>query len=317
MALPSVLPGVLIPGLGRIPYIVGNDICHIPRIKSILGDAGRGRDFIKRVLHREEITHPRTARILQFWLKGKIKGDKDSLKPSAILSEHGYNRAAEFMAGRFSAKEAIIKAHPLHKLSLNRISLVPMQTLVTSEPVREALREVMKDDSPTSVKDYRYAYLKRPLVARFDQDGLTAATVSISHDGDYATAVCVAVAQPPLPPPPPPRKIEKGSSGSLDSTSRTEIIRSSISSLITGLENQKEAVEGMALEKVQQIGRLLEELQSVSQAIDSEEPLESGQDVDDVSHLSQNIAKLTDKIRLLTSQIEEQTDQEEQTHEKE
>ncbi|KAI1269021.1 hypothetical protein F5Y18DRAFT_174533 [Xylariaceae sp. FL1019] len=282
----------------RLPHFVGNDICHIPRIKRMLDDYSYGRRFIKRILNKEEIRNPRTANILGHWLVEPMPHPAPA--PSASLTEHGYNRAVEFMAGRYAAKEAVIKAHPLHALSFTSITLSPfMKDWGDMEDMEEGKAQ------PKDL--WRNASSKQPLVARLDRARLKPASVSISHDGEYATAFCVASSErPPSYSHIEEGHIEEGSSRSLDPTARAEAIRASILSLATGLEKHKE-VERKGAEKAQQIERLLQELQSVSQAIDSDGSLESDQEVADDS----DISRLTDKIRLLTSQLEQQTHQQE------
>ncbi|KAI1817844.1 hypothetical protein GGS20DRAFT_531047 [Poronia punctata] len=69
------------------------------------------------------------------------------------------------MAGRFAAKEAVIKAHPYRRLTFRRI-------IISSRG--GPLVAVVKNDDGV------------------EEEEEVEASVSISHDGEYASAVCLA-----------------------------------------------------------------------------------------------------------------------------
>lgn len=87
---------------------------------------------------------------------------------------------AAFLAGRFAAKEAAIKAHPHRHLTLHDVSIERMQS----------------SEDGTGVIEKRLG-TGPPVVRIAAQDGEEmdgCAMLSISHDGDYATAVCIGYA---------------------------------------------------------------------------------------------------------------------------
>lgn len=102
------------------------------------------------------------------------------------------NKAAMFLAGRWAAKEAVVKACSWRSLTFDEIQILKdpwskrVYGVILDEPeVRETLQRtpwIQKSDSPGEA-----------LV--WDSDGDIAGQivkVSISHDGEYATAVCLA-----------------------------------------------------------------------------------------------------------------------------
>ncbi|KAI1161137.1 hypothetical protein F5B18DRAFT_653950 [Nemania serpens] len=192
----------------KLPFTIGNDICRIARVRKIL--AGKfGRRFVRGILRPEELRPPRAARMLHFILEPS---------PERPGVEPDLRRAAEFMAGRFAAKEAVIKAHPHRLLSFSSIAIV-RTAQSTSTPYQESMLDAFEKmgtnvvgggtdpekegeggswagepevaDGKTQVQE-----TKGPLVAVIKADGLvghdTYASISISHDGEYATAVCLA-----------------------------------------------------------------------------------------------------------------------------
>ncbi|OAQ98205.1 hypothetical protein LLEC1_00931, partial [Akanthomyces lecanii] len=85
-------------------------------------------------------------------------------------------KAAAFLAGRFAAKEAAIKAHThrqltFHDVVIERRAVAARAETLGSGPPVARIRAPAADDGA-------------------DED--ESAMVSISHDGDYATAVCLA-----------------------------------------------------------------------------------------------------------------------------
>ncbi|RCI08378.1 hypothetical protein L249_8895 [Ophiocordyceps polyrhachis-furcata BCC 54312] len=123
------------PGMG-----IGIDICQISRIASILGSPRRAR-FLSRILTPDERA-----------------GGEARLK--APLKEE-----AAFVAGRFAAKEAVMKAFS----STRRLGWQDIEIdIVGARPVGRVVGRGEGDGGGEEV------------------------LVSISHDGDYAAAFCVA-----------------------------------------------------------------------------------------------------------------------------
>ncbi|KAI1635157.1 hypothetical protein F4809DRAFT_465876 [Biscogniauxia mediterranea] len=215
------------PRLGRLPmpFTIGNDICHIPRILKILREGAKGPRFVRRVLAPEEIEQPWTKPLLRIVLD-------PAPKDAAGSSETMLLRAAQFMAGRFAVKEAVVKAHPHRKLTWHRIVIDRPHVEVLAAPLEESTAtktttkttkvsqssflpppppkkeeeeeeeegEKLKKDGNPPLLDSEPGF-SRPPVALIKGDGRyadTRASVSISHDGDYASAVCLGCYEEPV-----------------------------------------------------------------------------------------------------------------------
>ncbi|KAI5917135.1 hypothetical protein F4810DRAFT_697776 [Camillea tinctor] len=166
-----------------VPFTVGNDICHIPRILKILRGERTGPRFVKRILAPEEMEQPWTKPLISIILS-PASGDAEP----AALRESEMWRAARFMAGRFAVKEAVFKAHPHRKLTWHRI-VIDRLPLATTKKDEKMEKEKEKDSD------------SGPPLARIRGDGRyedTRASVSISHDGEYAVAVCVGCYEEPV-----------------------------------------------------------------------------------------------------------------------
>ncbi|TWU76395.1 hypothetical protein ED733_006646 [Metarhizium rileyi] len=148
------------------PINVGTDICQISRIYNILSSPRRIR-FVNRVLAPEEVVR-HDSRLK--WPAASLKGDGDSERPRSDGQTDLWHTAA-FVAGRFAAKEAAIKAHSHRRLTFHDVVIERRaevgQRLGSGPPVARI----------------------KAAGGHGDDDS---ALVSISHDGDYATAVCVA-----------------------------------------------------------------------------------------------------------------------------
>ncbi|KAK0714668.1 4'-phosphopantetheinyl transferase superfamily, partial [Lasiosphaeris hirsuta] len=134
------------------PIHIGTDICQISRIHAILSGA-RGARFIRRVLAEEELARPRGH------VKAVLDGDVGPVRDAAV-----------FMAGRFAAKEAAFKAHPWRRLGFHDV--------VIQRAGFEGREGEVEGSGP-------------PVARIKGAEGEQMAMVSISHDGDYATAFCM------------------------------------------------------------------------------------------------------------------------------
>ncbi|KAK5998322.1 hypothetical protein PT974_00701 [Cladobotryum mycophilum] len=89
----------------------------------------------------------------------------------AAHRNHDIWAAAAFVAGRFAAKEAAIKAHSHRRLTFHDVIIEKRgrdtEYLGSGPPVARIKGETEEDDD-------------------------VSAMISISHDGDYATAICMA-----------------------------------------------------------------------------------------------------------------------------
>ncbi|RYO92883.1 hypothetical protein DL762_001374 [Monosporascus cannonballus] len=215
-----------------LPFHIGNDICRIPRIYRILA-SGRGPQFIRRVLTSKEQQQPRCKRILEPVLRrssassspfgqrvpngaeeqGESSGILDLLPPRDIRnpgeSDKAIWKAAEFMAGRFAAKEAAIKAHPHRSLTFQSISIMRYASEATPEsdapPDHQQQQQQRRGNRrPSEAQPARDRPLRNPedlrssgppvaLIEGDDRYEDCYASISISHDGQYATAVCLGV----------------------------------------------------------------------------------------------------------------------------
>ncbi|KAI0966888.1 hypothetical protein F4678DRAFT_465969 [Xylaria arbuscula] len=195
-----------------LPFTIGNDICRIARVRLIL-KGNLGPRFIHRVLKAEEIKNPTTANILRCILDHdaeKSKHAQSTASPAfkkVILDTPSFTRAVEFMAGRFAAKEAVIKAYPQDHLTFQRIAVVRARFDESPRSENSILSQyenqiITKKESPAEDGKAEESQPTDETVAPPPRGPLMAkitmrigqpmyASVSISHDGDYATAVCV------------------------------------------------------------------------------------------------------------------------------
>ncbi|KHO01549.1 4'-phosphopantetheinyl transferase [Metarhizium album ARSEF 1941] len=150
------------------PINIGTDICQISRIYTILRGPRRTR-FINRVLAPEEVA----------WHGARLNWSAADLKTDHSPGDGGVRgtdlwRTAAFVAGRFAAKEAAIKAHSRRRLTFHDV-------IIERRTAGGGAGETLGSGPPV---------VRIRAGARDGED--VCALVSISHDGDYATAVCVA-----------------------------------------------------------------------------------------------------------------------------
>lgn len=193
----------------QVPFNIGIDICRISRIKSLLQSpktlASASASPASSPLPR---LHPFLARIFSFreilWFNGRY----ESLlhKPTTDHDPAVVSSAVTYLAGRFAAKEAVIKAVHPRRLLLKDV-------LVATEG-RQPYAIVL-DKSPTLTQVQRL-YLNQhygfslSISTEIDLTNLEShpdvnpgleqcdgqvARLSISHDGEYATAACLALPQ--------------------------------------------------------------------------------------------------------------------------
>ncbi|KAI1383123.1 uncharacterized protein F4822DRAFT_93374 [Hypoxylon trugodes] len=154
------------------PFGIGTDICKISRIYQNLA-SHRAIRFVKRILSLKERRDPKAASLLKF-----LEHRENKLIPR-INEEKQLANAAEFIAGRFAAKEAVIKAYNQRKIYFEDITIT---------------YEALLPGSRLNIMD------KSPPVAIIDGGAIHKtqyARLSISHDGDYAIATCLASLQEP------------------------------------------------------------------------------------------------------------------------
>ncbi|KAI0872205.1 hypothetical protein GGS24DRAFT_23871 [Hypoxylon argillaceum] len=191
----------------NLPFIIGNDICRVARVRRIL--QGRlGPQFVRRILRTEEIQHSTTTSILRCILDPKGHSSPDAQSTARTVEDAdptrdapNFARAVEFMAGRFAAKEAVIKAHPHRRLTFQSIAV--LRAAFLTNPALGASAQTgesaMGQEGTQGLETDGEASASQsgPLVALIKAEGAacrdTLASVSISHDTEYATAVCLGI----------------------------------------------------------------------------------------------------------------------------
>ncbi|KXH62484.1 hypothetical protein CSAL01_13451 [Colletotrichum salicis] len=201
------------------PFKLGTDICQISRIYRILAK-DKEASFLRRILTKNErLAIP--ASLMSTDASGtasEVSKDDDfqALKERNPLLW----KKASFLAGRFAAKEATFKAHPTRNLTWHDITIVRKRfeqlrdiegmERVKAQEGEENKKEVEEEEEPKEVEgkaeetssttttpadDESTDNGSGPPVAivrsSYDDMPDQEVLVSISHDGDYATAVCI------------------------------------------------------------------------------------------------------------------------------
>ncbi|KAM7199909.1 hypothetical protein V8F20_005558 [Naviculisporaceae sp. PSN 640] len=211
-----------------LPMALGSDICQISRIQKILnrGPNVAGR-FVERLMTEEEIRDIRRPDIKQ-WIDYAIskinRSPNKETHKNIILDENvrdvysyqrksGASRTAAYLAGRWAVKEAVIKAHPHRRLNFRDIIVYStVRQLARHGKERETEADQQGNDMDNSgkesesegdvaadiVADTRWTGRPSAIVRGRKELGEedTEVLVSISHDGDYASATCLAWTAP-------------------------------------------------------------------------------------------------------------------------
>ncbi|KAL2176793.1 uncharacterized protein P884DRAFT_244503 [Thermothelomyces heterothallicus CBS 202.75] len=159
------------------PLRIGTDICRVARIAHILRSR-QGARFIRRVLAPEELARARPA--VHQVLRAAAAAQQTGGDGEAALDAYAYARAATYVAGRFAAKEAAFKAHPHLRLGFHDI-------LILSSSDAEELTGERALAGPGASAPVALIRAGEKGAGARDQ----MARVSISHDGEYATATCI------------------------------------------------------------------------------------------------------------------------------
>ncbi|KAK3319353.1 hypothetical protein B0H66DRAFT_559297 [Apodospora peruviana] len=180
------------------PLNVGTDICQISRIRRLLTPEWKAGRFIRRILAPEELRKLKKASTSRKYLQPILNHDpkvKEWSSEEQKAWKECCNQAAEFMAGRFAAKEAVIKAHPHLRPKLRFHDIIIRTSTQTHRPVSPGKlkwgaqglenHEGREDGSGAPVA----IILGGRMSGRPPHD--QTALVSISHDTEYATAVCI------------------------------------------------------------------------------------------------------------------------------
>ncbi|KJX94207.1 4 -phosphopantetheinyl transferase superfamily protein [Zymoseptoria brevis] len=177
---------------------IGIDIIHKPRLRRlVLKDLDEARSL--RALLRRMLTQSEQR---EFWGR---------MPPEGLLlqSEHGIGTVVDYLAGRWAAKEAAIKAGKPRNLRLMEVEI----RRAPEHDGRRGVYAVILDhiaeignqkntldrsvDDTQDLDDVNTHEVDTAKLAEDDRPGQVA-RISISHDGEYATAVCMA-AESPLP----------------------------------------------------------------------------------------------------------------------
>ncbi|KAK3906318.1 hypothetical protein C8A05DRAFT_29821 [Staphylotrichum tortipilum] len=204
------------PLLRPFPYLlhVGTDICHVGRIAAILRQPLAARlirrllapveldhanpELLRVLLHVPEITAPPPAPDETVLLgggspRGRRRTREQTGAAYAPLHPWVYSRAAQYLAGRFAAKEAVIKAHPHLSLTFHTINILPASALAKlkgPEVCPESSRNPASAQAPMALLRF----------SRKGKDAEQIARVSISHDAQFATATCIGYEDEPARP---------------------------------------------------------------------------------------------------------------------
>ncbi|KAL1889309.1 hypothetical protein Sste5346_008964 [Sporothrix stenoceras] len=206
---------------------VGTDICHVSRVYTILKKAKPASStssssttssppkqtnaarFIRRVLTPREVealpalstVAPESPSTMSAHAAVFLLARGSPLPVVATDSSEDPSltplwRAAQFLAGRFAAKEAAIKAHPhLPGLTLQDVRIARRAAAEKTDELDHVIGEdVVQRRNANSGPPLAYV---RVYALEKDGDGSDIveqeARISISHDGEYATAVCLGV----------------------------------------------------------------------------------------------------------------------------
>ena len=172
-----------------VPLTVGNDICKVERVRRLLQKYGRR--FVNKILAENEARPPEVENT----------GNLSKLEFSSADRTPSLDRASQFLAGRFAAKEAVMKAFAHAQLSLHSIR-------ITSLGEANSRRRSNYD---SNIRSWVSGPQDAPKLAESAEESIRrfgppiavikdtmVAQVSISHEGDYAVATCVAWHGPSL-----------------------------------------------------------------------------------------------------------------------
>ncbi|KFY93369.1 hypothetical protein V500_03744 [Pseudogymnoascus sp. VKM F-4518 (FW-2643)] len=181
----SLLDAIFKPA--TLPYTVGTDICHIPRVHRLL---------------THQMSHPEYVEpdMPRFWTRvlTTLEARYSGWKTGGALEGN-----AKFIAGRWAAKEAIIKAFSAAYPALGQIFMHDI--VILNSKVQMAISEARKAASRISVREggppQPEGWELAPGVSRgaprafvrvpVPEVGWVEVSMSISHDGEYATATAL------------------------------------------------------------------------------------------------------------------------------
>lgn len=204
-----------------LPYSIGIDICHIPRIRELLRSsnwnstkpANPASNLLEPRVH-ESPPPPEPGTISQSEPSSNNeispKGGKfiqklfNEREREQIGSRRfGNDSTVRWLAGRWAAKEAVIKAHRKSRLTYHDITILKgeLKNGIQQAPVASVkipqpkLSDGHVDGTKTQKKLGTLGLVVRRVTDKAEEekpDEEQEVLISISHDGEYATAVCLA-----------------------------------------------------------------------------------------------------------------------------
>ncbi|KAK3623671.1 hypothetical protein LTR56_020508 [Elasticomyces elasticus] len=196
---------------------IGTDIVHAPRIQTLIS---KGEGKARTLNLYRFMNHLLSSREQQlFW--NSFGGTRNVYGPKL-------DTATKWLAGRWAAKEAVIKAVQYRRLSFLDVEILPVKPTGVSGPVYAVILDKSADarkiddaypslsrnedgEATATVSDHENGGERTSNDGSSDQatqnivyspdgdneqpDGQVA-KVNISHDGEYVTAVCLAADQP-------------------------------------------------------------------------------------------------------------------------
>ncbi|OAF63264.1 hypothetical protein VC83_00471 [Pseudogymnoascus destructans] len=177
---PPALLAALLNFPSPLPYTIGTDICHIPRIRLLL----------ERQLAESGYVEPDMPR---FWTRVLTPLEA---RYSGWKAGGGVEGSARFLAGRWAAKEAVVKAvgaaYPggAGKVFMHDIVILNAKTQSALLEARKAAVRIEARDARTQEEQMSGGGGR--------EGGWVEVSVSISHDGEYATATALVSVDPKI-----------------------------------------------------------------------------------------------------------------------
>jgi holo-[acyl-carrier protein] synthase len=171
---------------------VGTDIAHIPRIAKLVAS----RRTLPRFLRKLFTAREERAFHLRFPLGDRgLESDSGSSSSEGEEHQRREDAAARYLAGRWAAKEAVVKACSWRRLMFDEIQILRDEggkrvygVILDRPEVRRTMRGQDlggKEDETASEALYGEGGEDEDIPGQIVK-------ISISHDGEYATAVCLA-----------------------------------------------------------------------------------------------------------------------------
>ncbi|KZZ96230.1 4'-phosphopantetheinyl transferase [Ascosphaera apis ARSEF 7405] len=177
-----------------VPFNVGSDIVHLPRISRVLAGKYANR-FVQRILRDEETADFRKRFHLTKSISGGSNPANGQQQDKRIIGDNFKTPGdleltmTRWLAGRFAAKEAARKAAPLGAGSLSwkdilvRVEEQPSLDAGAASKVRGSRRpEVL----------YLRGYSDQAVKNAGEDAIARAGKLTISHDGEYVVATVLA-----------------------------------------------------------------------------------------------------------------------------